>query len=218
MVRTLPRLDEGIVSFEFQPSIGILARDIDRLAGNLSSFRKPLEKAITAVMIPSFRKNFDDGGRPAWVPMSEATQIIRQNQGYGGAGNLLIKSGTLRMTMGQKSIWTITDESASIRDLPSSVWYGKVHQEGYSGMGSKISAQLKSAAKSGKRISPGEAGRRAMAAIDKKILSGQAASLRSAASIPARPFVMFQDEDVDAINDVFDKWMGQEMARVGFVG
>jgi phage gpG-like protein len=115
--RTRPRLDQGIVSFEFQPSIGILARDMTTLSGNISTFRKPLEKAITSVMIPSFRQNFNAGGRPTWVPMAEATMVIRQDQGFGGAGNLLVRSGDLRRVMAQKSIWSVTDESATILDL-----------------------------------------------------------------------------------------------------
>lgn len=206
------RLDEGIVSFAFSPSIGILARDIDRLGLDIKSFKKPLEKAIGAVMIPSFRQNFDAGGRPPWAPMAEATQTIRQDLGFGGAGDLLVRTGELRRSMGYKSIWTVTDTSASIQDLPDRIWYGRIHQGGTSG----IQTRLGKVMKANPGMSPGQASRHVMKSIDKEILSGSAHT-HTTSNIPARPFVMFQDEDIDAVYDVFQTWLGEQAAKAGWV-
>lgn len=206
------RLDEGIVSFAFSPSIGIMARDIDKLGLEIRSFKKPLEKAIGAVMIPSFRRNFDAGGRPSWPPMAEATQTIRQEQGFGGAGDLLVRTGQLRMNMGYKSIWTVTDTSASIQDLPDRIWYGKIHQEGQGGIRTRVGKILKA----NPGMSPGTAAKRAMSSIDKDILSGKAHT-HTTSNIPARPFVMFQEEDMDAVYEVFQEWLGTLAAKAGWV-
>jgi phage gpG-like protein len=34
---------------------------------------------------------------------------------------------------------------------------------------------------------------------------------------PARPWAVMQDEDQDAIADVFDKWVGERIAKAGFI-
>jgi phage gpG-like protein len=188
------RLDSGIMSFDFSPSIGMLARDIDKLGLDIRSFREPLTRAIREVMVPSIRKNFDDGGRPEqWVPLSEVT-IER------GGSQPLVRSGTLRRTASQINIWDITSESATIRDLPERAWYGKIHQGGYGG------------AVGGRR------GQRNLdARLRKAMASGQKVKL-NAASIPARPFVLFQPEDEEAIERVFSDWLDERIARAGFNG
>jgi phage gpG-like protein len=47
--------------------------------------------------------------------------------------------------------------------------------------------------------------------------SGQKVKL-NAASIPARPFVLFQPEDEEAIERVFSDWLDERIARAGFNG
>jgi phage gpG-like protein len=212
------RLDEGLRTFEFHPSIGILARDIHKLGMDIRSFRQPLVRAIKRVMIPSFRENFDQEGRPAWEPMSEATEMIRERDGT--SGPLLNRSGKLKRVAQQQNIWTVTKESASVRDLPSSVWYGKIQQAGTgSSMGSQIKAELTRAAKGGKRISQSEASRRVMSRLDQKLRTGKAGAGGSGrqANIPPRPFVMFQDEDIDAVYEVFQEWLDERARGAGWL-
>lgn len=209
------RLDSGIISFDFQPSIGILARDVNKLGFDIADFKEPLQKSIKEVMIPSFEKNFAAEGRPSWVPMSEATKAIRQGRiggGGGGGSKLLNRTGALRAVVTQESLWSVTDTFAAVRELPASVWYGNVQQAGYGGMARQVKAQMK------KGVSAQAAAKAALKALDKKILSGAAASGGAAVNIPARPFVMFQDEDEDAIMEVFDKWLGEIMLASGFTG
>lgn len=215
MATSGPRLDSGIVSFDFQPSIGILARDIDKLGLEFSSFKEPLQKSIKDVMIPSFDKNFAAQGRPAWTPMSEATRMIREkfNGGGGGSTKLLDKTGALRTAVTSESLWSVSDTFAAVKSLPASVWYGNIHQAGFGGMGSHIKAQMK------KGVPAAKAAQVAMRALDKKILSGHAKGGGGFAStIPARPFVMFQDEDEEAVARVFDEWLAIKLAEAGFIG
>lgn len=109
----------------FEPSMGIMARRVDKMGLDIRSFREPLKRAIKDVMIPSFRKNFDEQGRPEpWLDIQPDT--IRKKH----SSRILYTTGRLRRTMGYQNIWTVTQDSAAILDLPESVWYGKVHQEG----------------------------------------------------------------------------------------
>jgi phage gpG-like protein len=196
----------GIVDMHFEPSIGITARRVDKLGLDIRSFRDPLRRAIKEVMAPSFQANFDAGGRPSWAPQSEATQEIRGR--LGGGGGLMIKSGSLRRVMGQINIWTISKDVAMIKDLPARVWYGKVHQAGYEG--SSMRGRLR------------KHGGDAKAALDsllddqyKAMKAGKRVSVAGAASIPARPFVMFQPEDEDDIAEIFIKWLDERLVKSG---
>lgn len=163
-----PRIDDGI-EFEFRPSIGLSARRIDTFGLSIASFREPLKRSIQQVLAPSFRKNFEAGGRPTrWEPLSDVTVEMR-----GSAQPILVRSGLLKRTIQQFNIWTVDRTKAALLDLPQKIWYGKIHQAGY---GSRGSGQTK------------------------------------AAGIPARPFVMVQDEDYEAIDRVFDRWFMERMA------
>lgn len=203
------RLDQGIVSFEFSPSIGILARDIDTLGVEISSYEEPLKRAIRQVMVPSFRRNFQAQGRPSWVPMSEATRIIRGRKGQGD--RLLNRTGALQRAVTQESLWSVGPTSATIRDLPGDVSYGKIHQGGYGGGGGGRSMASRIRAEMRPGRTQGQAARAAMQKLDRDVLGGKARSGGVANAIPARPFVMFQDEDLDAVQQVFDDWLAQQV-------
>lgn len=169
------RVDFGL-KFEFQPSIGLTARAVNTMGLNIKSFREPLKRSIQQVLSPSFRKNFEAGGRPVpWEELSEVAVNMR-----GSAEPILVRTGELKRTIQQFNIWTVDRTKAAILDLPEKIWYGKVHQGGY--------------------------GRRG---------SGQS----RAAGIPARPFVMIQKEDYEAIDKVFEKWLEERwilhMAMIG---
>jgi len=110
---------------DFQPSPAIIAAGLLKMADDVSSAKEPLTKAVKEVMIPSFQQNFNQGGRPAWAPLSDVSVQLR-----GSASPVLIRSGRLQRTMGQMNIWTITDQHAVIERLPEDVWYGNLHQTG----------------------------------------------------------------------------------------
>jgi phage gpG-like protein len=179
--------------------LGITAGRIEKLGIDIRSFKEPLKRAIKNVVIPSIRKNFDSGGRPAWEPWSESTVEIMQKTGVKSSG-LLIRSGALRRTMGYQKLWTITPTFAVLADLPQNIWYGKVHQGGYEG-------------RSMKSLIAKHGGNRASAFEEMigNISSGN--TPRGAPGIPARPFVMLQPEDEDAITQIFIDWLGERVNR-----
>ena len=180
------RLDGGIVSFEFQPTIGMLARDIDRLGIDIRSFREPLERAIKQVMLPSIAQNFVEEGRPEhWKPLAEYTMNER-----GNAGPILTRTGALRQGAVQFNNWEINQVAAVFRGLPDRVKYGNVHQAGYGGDPQEVMKM------SAQQIAKGA--KRAQKFV-----------------IPARPFVLYQEEDEFRIEEIFAEWLEERAARVG---
>lgn len=218
---TAPRKDSGILAFDFSPTIGILARDLDKMGVDIRSWRVPLTNAVRNVMIPSFQANFQSGGRPdAWEPLSEATQLIRSRAGQSGPP--LVRSGALQRNMGYMTMWDITDSYAIVKQLPERVWYGAIHQAGYGTTGAAIQNKIKTAAKKGIKLSTGAAAKQVMGELDAKLKSALASgqsvgsSTDRAHPIPARPFVMFQDADLPKIDDEFAKWIDMRVLAAGF--
>lgn len=203
------RLDSGLTSaivptITFEPTIAISARNIDRLGADIRSFKEPLQRAVKEVIIPSIAQNFEAGGRPdTWQPLSEATQEIKARMGWAG-GDVLIRSGKLRKTMGQQNLWQIKETSAILKELPKGVSYGGIHQAGYEGASMSALAKKKGGAKEALQTIIDR--QKLAMATGTKIKGGG-----GVASIPARPFVMFQDEDEDAIAEIFVEWLDERV-------
>ena len=182
-------------SATFSPTAVIAAGRIEKLSMDIRSFHEPLLRSVREVMAPSIRENFNTAGRGTWEPLSAATLQIRAK--YNNANtDPLVWTGNLRRVASQINIWTITQFSAMIRDLPANVWYGKIHQAGYEGGGSGRSAAGKSL------FNIVEDARGAAIVGDKR---------SSVSPIPARPFVVFQPEDEDNITHVFLRWMSERV-------
>lgn len=184
-----------VLGLTFEPSIGIVAGRIDKLGLDIRSFRVPIMESIRRVMVPSIRKNFEEGGRPdSWEPLSEYTLATRAKQGSGE--KILDRTGTLARAASQINIWDVTMVAAVIRDLPERAWYGKVHQAGLS---------------KGSHVSRSRAGIKTAQEIMKQARASGGGG--AAGEIPARPFLMFQDEDELAIQEIFLLWLGERVAR-----
>jgi phage gpG-like protein len=185
------------IGFDFEPSIGIIAKALDKLGMDIRSFREPLTQSIRQVMMPSIRKNFDAGGRPeTWEELAPYTVMKR-----GSTGPILIRSGRLRKVASSFSIWHITTTAASVQSLPSKAWYGHLHQAGYGGF-----ARFVHAAKSelGPTARPSEITRRSYELMDAE---GAGPKGQAKMELPQRQFVLFQEEDIDDIQEVFFDWM-----------
>jgi phage gpG-like protein len=179
----------------FSPTIGIAAGRINKFGMNIKSFREPLKRSIQKVIIPSIRRNFDEGGRPAWVPLADATIELRQSlHGSSGSGPL-VRTGQLRSTMSQFNIWDVNDQRAILAHLPSKVWYGAIQQAGYGQRGKKV-AKNKARAYLTDLVDRAESG----------------GGVGMNVNIPARPFVMLQENDLDDIYQVFGDWLEERWA------
>lgn len=110
---------------DFYRDAMILAKDLDRVALGIRSFREPLVKSVREVVIPSIRKNFDAEGRPAWAPLSPET--VRRRK---ASGPILDRTHRLKRVATQFNIWRYTTDDATIVGLDSRVKYAKFHQGG----------------------------------------------------------------------------------------
>jgi phage gpG-like protein len=189
--------------WSFPPSPGIVAADIKKMGLEFESYKVPLTTAIKTIMMPSIRKNFDVGGRPepGWEPLAEFTIAMRG----GSAWPILVRSGNLKKTASSFQIWSIGQTSATIRQLPSRVWYGNLHQEGYGSIGGIARRMLGSAA--------------TPASIQKlsiELASGRRpASQQTKFTLPQREFALFQEEDIEKIQEIFIEWMEEKVNKAG---
>jgi hypothetical protein len=103
-------------------------------------------------------------------------------------------------------VWTITNETASIRQLPTAVWYGNLHQAGYGSIEGTAKRLLGKAAKNPDVLE---------SAIGRLMLGARDPSQQSKFVIPQREFAVIQLDDVEAIQDIFIEWMEDQADQVG---
>jgi phage gpG-like protein len=171
------------IDIDFVPPVSLLIADVLRLGVRLRTFREPLEKAVREVVIPSFKRTWEAEGRPEpWHELSPYT-IARK-----------------------------TGESMSIETA------------GFSGgSGAPILVSTPIQRERGQHKSEGRGGALKVRATSFKIwtftkdsayVSGAGIFFygpihqlgASSARIPARPFLILQDEDLDKIEKVFLDW------------
>lgn len=172
--------------------------------------KEPLTRAVVTVMIPSFQKNFEQGGRPKWPPLSEYTLYIKGQAGIAFGDKPLIRTGALRRAMGMVSIWNIGNTSATIRSLPEHVWYGAIHQAGYGGFGVFMTAAQRQL---GPGANPVSVRKLAFALNDQA--RGGFGKVAGGAAIPQRQFIMFQEDDIDDIQQIFYEWLVEQTIVLG---
>jgi len=193
------------LGWSISPSIGLVAKDLNRLGLELQSFKEPITKSIKQVMMPSIRKNFRSGGRPDnWEPLAEYTIEVR-----GNSGPILIRSGNLMRGASSFGIWSVSDTSAAIKGLPSSIWYGAVHQAGTGGFGTYMS---RAKAEIGHGARGPEILKLAYEMMDER-RSGARGQHKTV--IPQRQFIMYQEDDIDDIQEIFYRWLVEETIKVG---
>lgn len=207
------RFDRMIESFTFKPSLGISAKKLEILGDEFKDMSEPLRRGVRDVMTISILENFVSGGRPTWDALAEGTLRHR-----GGAGMILVRTGALAETASSEGVWSIGKSTATIRDLPDKVWYGKVHQAGQSGneySGGSWFDKYETAAR--KSLGP-EATKKEVKDLAFKIWGKRSESHgpapESRPEIPARPFAVFQDEDIDAIQLIFAEWVEEKVREV----
>lgn len=210
------------VKWDVRPSIGIVAKDVERLGLDIRSFKEPLTRIVRNVLIPSFKKNFAEGGRPPWEPLDADTIRIRRNSAW----PILVRSGKLRRAATRLNIWDIGLTTATIRTLPQDAFYGVYHQAGAGGGASGLVDELLSHAP-GSHASEKLLARFKVAArkelgdkaTDSHVHNRAVGLLLDASestwSLPQRQFIMWQESDVPKMEAIFGKWMEERAIKVG---
>jgi phage gpG-like protein len=228
------RLDSLVdIGYEFKPTIAVSAKSFNTLEEDIRSFRVPLKRSIQRVIAPSISANFLANGRPdGWAPYADGTIAVKASDPRNKftENEMLRRSGLLWKTMRQYNVWTVTEKQAAILALPDKIWYGAIHQAGYGGGAAAMtSGEARAAGRiSGRFATPEElSGMGAgvmtnLAAREAGLMAGKFATpeeLRAmggggsgkAVNIPARPFAMFQTEDMDAIQNIFAQWLQERI-------
>lgn len=128
---------------DISPSPVMFAAEQAALAVDIRSFREPLKRSIQAVLGPSFRHNFEVGGRPAWAPLKDVTIERKERTGAANPSQILVHTGKLRRVAGQLNIWEINgiQGEAHVSRLPGAE-YGSFHQSGFTHhMGNEVPAR-----------------------------------------------------------------------------
>jgi phage gpG-like protein len=194
-----------LAGWTLHPSIGLVAKDIHKLGLNIRTYREPLTKAVRLVMMPSIAKNFQSEGRPdRWTPLADYTVQIR-----GTDHPILTRSGALGRAASSFGVWSISASSATIKHLPGHVWYGNLHQEGYGSIRTKALRML------GGHGTEKEIAQMAEHIVKQTGKFKTTAGRESKFVIPQREFVLFQEEDKEAIQELFADWMEAQADKVG---
>jgi phage gpG-like protein len=211
------------LKWEIRPSVGLVAKNLGDLGLALESMRVPLTIAVREVIIPSIRHNFESNGRPRWEPLAPNTVKARG----GSASPILHITGALEEAATSFEIWAIGDTTATVRSLPEDVFYGLYHQAGSEAKGSGSNVAILS------RLAPGSQAAEAFLSKFKAMAQKELGPNASAEHIhnravglvidsdtynwqlPARPFILWQEEDLPKIEAIFSAWMEREARRVG---
>ena len=147
------------MSVDVTPDSRIMGAAFGAVARGFRTYRAPLEQSVRSIAIPGIIENFEVGGRPPWVPHSEATEVRRSREGTlgGEPQDILIESGTLFGDAVKLARWSFSSDEEYISNLPNRSAYGRYHQTGTS-------------------------------------------------KSPRRPWASLNTEDVDGIEDIFNRW------------
>lgn len=185
------------ITVEMDPSPLLLVAQFDKLGLDIRSFKVPLERSVKQVVGPSLQQNFHAQGRPTvWTELAAQTVMQKEAAGYSAvASRPLVRTQDLYQTAGDHRIWNIDGvEGFATLELPADVWYGKVHQEGSEEGGIGTLTRLK-VRRTGKVV---------------EVLHGVQGF------VPQRIWAIIQDQDIDAIEDIFQVWVFERFMTAGF--
>lgn len=162
---------------------------IDRALVNLGRELQNPQKALNQIgilMVTSVDKNFEEQGRPIkWESLKPMTIAMRRDKDKSKI-KILQDSGILRGSIAYK----ITEDGTGVA-VGTNKKYGEVHQFGGT---SRIPART---------IVPKTA-KVLRFVIDGKVVFAKRVKQKArTAIIPRRPFLLFQDEDISNIRDIF---------------
>ena len=105
------------------PPAAVMAAAFAVLGHEFEDLRKPLQQAVSEVMVPSLAENFASGGRPTWAAHAASTEAQHSD-----LGSVLIATGELQGAASSPSLWSVTATDATAQGGPS---YGGIHQTGW---------------------------------------------------------------------------------------
>ncbi len=161
---------------------------IDRALVNLGQELEKPEKALNEIgilMMASVQKNFEEQGRPdKWIPLSPMTIAMRRSKDKSSI-KILQDTGRLRNSIGYK----VTNDGTGVA-VGTNVEYGKSHQYG-------DTMHIPS-----RTIVPKIAKVLRFVINGKVVFAKKVKQKARTAIIPRRPFLLFQNDDLQDIRGV----------------
>lgn len=106
----------------------------------LSDFSEVLTEIGQEVIAPSVKTNFDQGGRPAWQPLAEATIAKKSSLGVSNPSKILFHTGALQAAASDSGKYVVTKDKLTA--APFGVPYWTFHQEGTPRMPQRVIMML----------------------------------------------------------------------------
>lgn len=169
------RSNVDFLEVDFKPEPVVVAAAFEKFGMDIRSFKEPLDRAVRKVFAPSLAQNFEEGGRPPWIPLSDITVAEKARKGVSDPGKILVRTGALAKKASQYNFWKINGpagEAYISQDTLGRVFYGVYHQFGMAAGADQ----------------PG---------------------------YPARPWAVFQPQDMDEVEVIFFEWIEERALRAG---
>jgi phage gpG-like protein len=129
----LTRSGVEFLEVDFRPEPVVLAAAFGKFNLDIRSFRAPLDRAVREVFAPSLARNFEEGGRPPWIPLSDITIAEKARKGASEPSKILVRTGALARKAGQINFWQVNGpegEAYISQNTLGRVFYGVYHQGG----------------------------------------------------------------------------------------
>ncbi len=110
-----------------------------RTAAHIVDFSPALIKIARLGIAPAIARNFQEGGRPKWAPLSEATVLNKMRRGLLTATRILVASGVMEDTATNPNTYRITSHSIVANPGPR---YWIHHQTGTPRMPQRVIMNL----------------------------------------------------------------------------
>lgn len=162
----------------------------EKFKTNASDLTRPMNSA-GKIMLKSIKNNFDSVGRPKrWPALKPSTGKQKLREGY--TIQPLVRTGALMRSMTYR-----VSGNGKLLSVGTSIPYGSIHQFGGT-IKRGAHSRVVPFSKKGGFLSKKSASRRKTGFISIRRVSFGASSV----NIPARPFLLFQDEDIDQMNSL----------------
>ncbi len=109
-------------------AIRLFRKDLQDMARDLAGtnrMRQPLLDSAKEVLIPSFNKNFQVGGRPRWEP-SVPISTYRIEKKASGSPTLWV-TGKMKKAATRMARFKVLENKMTYGYFPPTVWYAMVH-------------------------------------------------------------------------------------------
>lgn len=188
-----------MIRTEFEvKGVDSLLRKLDRLKGGIED-KSPLLEQAGVVLIESSQRNFEEGGRPRWEPLTETTLLLRAQS---KAGYREHKRGENKGRLTAKTFNTYISGAKTLRD--SGMLMGSVGNPSVEGGVYRITKNSIAIGTALKYAAPTQDGVKET----KGLIVGK--------QIPARAFIGAQQEDKDRIYLLAHEFVRERISEAGF--